>query len=35
VEVKGVTEQYCEIVGYIQGGEFTMSIKQALEEKHG
>jgi metal-sulfur cluster biosynthetic enzyme len=33
VEVQGVTEQDCEIVGYIQAEEFTALIKQALAER--
>lgn len=33
-EVEGVTEQNCEIVGYIQAEELTALIKQALAEKN-
>jgi metal-sulfur cluster biosynthetic enzyme len=32
VQVEGVTEQDCEIVGYIQAEEFTALIKEALAE---
>ena len=31
-EVEGVTDQDCEIVGYIQAEEFTALIKEALAE---
>ncbi len=31
-EVQGVTEQDCQIVGYIQAEEFTALIKQTLAE---